>query len=430
MLSVGCYSKSQSVAALPNCRFQIHFWSSLYDVSQERPEDNKETGQARDDLARLMDLVKGSSPSMESYFKTRESYLDARITTFDTMWSLFVPGHIVFAKPFLNTPQVFVVESPPYNWSTSSENSPRLSVDCWSYDWNGKDLVRAYFEIEIEHFRGTKPVNDLPCYPLDYYEAVEGPYRTKEDLRKMLIARGKKFYQIAKTPKGARQMYSHEGTALLERQGGVGDKVNSDKSLSLIDRLLSLKKDNVSRAGKENQRTPVKATERYIMDFDAYLTYASPDMALGQLNPYHVDDKETASPRGSGTTNVTENGDHDPLSDRSLMLLPPRLLGYSTRGKYWGQFRVDGTREVGEPSSDGFQNKLQLDDNYKMMIKALVDNHQGENSNASDKIQVSDIAVDKGRGLVILLHGPPGVGKTVSSLQQHNASISSEVEEC
>ncbi|KAI9682818.1 MAG: hypothetical protein M1822_006308 [Bathelium mastoideum] len=102
------------------------------------------------------------------------------------------------------------------------------------------------------------------------------------------------------------------------------------------------------------------------------------EMALGRLNPYHVDDKKTADPRGRESVEVIKEGDHKCLSKKSLMLLLPRLLGYSTRGKFWGQFRVDGTRKVDEPSSDVFENKLQLENEYKQMIKALVDSHGGE----------------------------------------------------
>ena len=340
------------------------------------------------------------------------------------MWSLFVPGQLVFAKPFLGTPQVFVVEAPPYNWDTSIENPSRLTANCWCYDWNGKHLVKVYFEVEFEQFRGTKPVSELPCYPLDYYQAEEGPYRTKKDLTEMLIARGKKFYKIARTPKGAKQMYRHDGTALPERQGGVGGKASTDKSLSAIELFLSrMTHRSASREGREDQRTAVKANERYIVDFDAFFTYASPELALGQLNPYHVDDKETADPRGTRNAKAIENGVQELLSDRHYMLLPPRLLGYSTRGKFWGQFRVDGTQEVGKPSSDEFDNKLQLEDHYKQMIKALVESHEGEKRSTSDRSQVKDIAVDKGRGLVILLHGPPGVGKTVRHYTFHNGLL-------
>ena len=360
-----------------------------------------------------MELVQGSSNELESYFKTRESYMSAGITTFDTMWSLFVPGKHVYAKPFLNTPQLFVVEAPPFNWE-KPETPHRLSADCWCYDWNGKYLVKAFFEIHIERFRGTKPINELPCYPLEYYGTDDGRFQDQAELRKMLIERGTKFYKTVKVPKGASQMKNHEGPALSERQGGVGARTESARSSNFIDFVLATRGKFPSRDNREDQRTAVTAKGKYIVDSDAFLTYASRDLALGQMNPYNVDEKGGADRSGHSTVNLVKAGEQDLPEDDVLMLLPPRLLGYSTQSKFWGQFRVDGTSDVGKPDSDAFDNKLQLDKNYKEMIQALVKSHEGEKSPNRNKVQIKDIAVDKGKGLVILLHGPPGVGKTVS----------------
>ena len=49
------------------------------------------------------------------------------------------------------------------------------------------------------------------------------------------------------------------------------------------------------------------------------------------------------------------------------------------------------------------------------MINALVKSHESKNSPKDDKVQVKDVVEDKGKGLVILLHGPPGVGKTLTA---------------
>jgi hypothetical protein len=98
-----------------------------------------------------------------------------------------------------------------------------------------------------------------------------------------------------------------------------------------------------------------------------------------------------------------------------LLLYPPRILGYSTREKIWGQFNVDKTTDGPSPSLSVFKDKLQLDQKYKSMIQALVEEHgTGEVQNDPKRVKVRDVVKNKGKGLVLLFHGPPGVGKTVS----------------
>ena len=60
--------------------------------------------------------------------------------------------------------------------------------------------------------------------------------------------------------------------------------------------------------------------------------------------------------------------------------------------------------------NDGFQ-KLVLPDGHKEIVRALINTHaQKADSDASRR--EFDVVKGKGRGLIILLHGAPGVGKT------------------
>ena len=53
-----------------------------------------------------------------------------------------------------------------------------------------------------------------------------------------------------------------------------------------------------------------------------------------------------------------------------------------------------------------FEKQLQLNDRYKSMIQALVNEHEGRaQGNSSERTEVRDIVSDKGKGLVLLFHG-------------------------
>ena len=89
---------------------------------------------------------------------------------------------------------------------------------------------------------------------------------------------------------------------------------------------------------------------------------------------------------------------------------------------------IENVKEVEKPGADldqktGFEN-LVIPEEYKRIVKALVLNHSASNSSRQhDQTQLrahhdedNDYEVDlikgKGKGLIILLHGVPGVGKT------------------
>jgi SpoVK/Ycf46/Vps4 family AAA+-type ATPase len=99
--------------------------------------------------------------------------------------------------------------------------------------------------------------------------------------------------------------------------------------------------------------------------------------------------------------------------DDNYLIFPPRVLGYATREKVWGQFNTNSMSDRPDKMPDKFDKDLQLDDKYKTLIKALVQSHELTASKSGQ--QIEDVVQGKGKGLVLLLHGPPGVGKTLTA---------------
>jgi ATP-dependent Lon protease len=76
-------------------------------------------------------------------------------------------------------------------------------------------------------------------------------------------------------------------------------------------------------------------------------------------------------------------------------------------------FVVDRITEI-QWQTDAFHN-LVLPKEQKDLIKALVESHRGAAALEHSEDQFDDFIVGKGRGLIINLFGPPGVGKTLSA---------------
>lgn len=106
---------------------------------------------------------------------------------------------------------------------------------------------------------------------------------------------------------------------------------------------------------------------------------------------------------------VDEDAEPD-FTDEELLTASPVVLGWSFNEKLWLEFTVSGVQEIvwNEKAFDS----LVLADDQKAIVKALVESHSG--SNISDST-IDDVIQGKGRGLVSVLHGPPGVGKTLTA---------------
>lgn len=105
-----------------------------------------------------------------------------------------------------------------------------------------------------------------------------------------------------------------------------------------------------------------------------------------------------------------------------LLYLPPKLLGFALERKQWCQFLVDNISRPArtEEHMKPFWEELQLKKSNKELLVALVKYRRSSTRHGSDDTNVSDaktfdVVEGKGQGLIILLHGPPGVGKTLTA---------------
>ena len=95
------------------------------------------------------------------------------------------------------------------------------------------------------------------------------------------------------------------------------------------------------------------------------------------------------------------------LKDDELLLCSHSLLGFSFSQKKWGVFAISKVADV-QWNAAAF-NKLVMDPKKRDLVHTLVKSHR------NDGVQFDDIVEGKGKGLVGLLSGSPGVGKTLTA---------------
>lgn len=95
------------------------------------------------------------------------------------------------------------------------------------------------------------------------------------------------------------------------------------------------------------------------------------------------------------------------LTDEEVFLCSCQVFGFSLVTKRWGKFNVKDIEEV-DFNRNAFDG-LVLPRHQKALICSLVTDYQNKHSGFDDMIK------GKGKGLIFLLHGPPGVGKTLTA---------------
>lgn len=95
------------------------------------------------------------------------------------------------------------------------------------------------------------------------------------------------------------------------------------------------------------------------------------------------------------------------LSDYQYMLCTPILRGYSLTVKKWLSFYIDYVQPI-EWNTDAFDD-LVLPTAQKKLVLAL------SKTQAATANNFDDMIAGKGKGMILLLSGPPGVGKTLTA---------------
>jgi AAA+ superfamily predicted ATPase len=193
--------------------------------------------------------------------------------------------------------------------------------------------------------------------PLHHLDLVPMRYLpNREAVRARLIARGHRYVMLNKT------------AALQDYHGDIFPRVFKDEPI------------------------------RVVVDQDTYWKKKGTD------GPQHDDpSEEYGFPDGEERL----EDEHGKPLERALVCCYPKVGVFSLRDKEWASVRVDHLHQV--QFREKALKRLVIKEEYKKMMIAMVEAYMLEQPG------FSDIVMGKGRGLIILLHGPPGVGKTLAA---------------
>ncbi|KAF2195113.1 P-loop containing nucleoside triphosphate hydrolase protein [Zopfia rhizophila CBS 207.26] len=135
--------------------------------------------------------------------------------------------------------------------------------------------------------------------------------------------------------------------------------------------------------------------KRFMVDFQMY--------KLLHPEAFSAIKKQSRDSEGGKAGQISE--ETGPSGDE-IYLFPSRVKGFSFRSKKWIELQVDNIRDV-QWHKKAFEN-LVIAPKSKEIIEALITTQL-----AAEKS--TDIILGKGNGLIMLLHGGPGTGKTFTA---------------
>ncbi|PVI01842.1 hypothetical protein DM02DRAFT_654094 [Periconia macrospinosa] len=382
----------------------------------------KEKKQLTDQIAQCKLLLRYIDEDYKDIRKTLKPMLKAGTITYNLVWALFKPNTIIYTPTYGNKddPRCFKVD---YCYEEEDWfGNKKWNIEGRYLEYDGKVFGLGDHFVQINSFKGPRRIANIGAYPLSFYKDPEA-------LREQLIERGKKFVALQgmnyRFQKGLAYMkvrrvvmkFNINGRVMIDP--ALFRRLNANYPLSYIkaDDLShedededsdsdegcsdcgcdsNSDSDNESDTDQPKGRVVMwknKEGKRYLIRLPA--SSSGPDISSQQLDV--VADTEDSE---------CEHSKHV-FTEEELLIASPVVLGFSFSEKAWVEFSLAGIKEI-EWNDEAFET-LVLPPQIKQNLKGLVSSHR---FNAARTID--DVIVGKGKGLNVVLHGPPGVGKTLT----------------
>ncbi|KAF9693412.1 hypothetical protein EKO04_008637 [Ascochyta lentis] len=387
----------------------------------KRTKKSKDQKKLRQEIAQCKLLLGYIDEDYAATRKALKPLLKAGTITYDLCWALFKPGTIAYTPTYGNKddPRCFKVDQ-CFEYESWLSGAKSWIIDGRYLEYDGKVFGLGDHQAEIKAFKGHRKITSLVAYPLKYHKDPKG-------VRKQLIERGKKFVALQgmsyRLQKGIAYMKVKNIIAKFNINGRVMVDPAIFRRIQPNYPLSYIKQDELNREDEEQEASddccsssdeddenlsdcekPEKDPLRVVLWKDS----------KGKRHPIKVFQSEVDAENGVGD-NATSKLETDEdghmarhiFTEEELLIASPVVLGFAFSEKLWLEFSLSGIEEI-QWNAEAFDS-LVLPDRIKSNLKGLVSSHR---FNAARTID--DVIQGKGKGLNVVLHGPPGVGKTLT----------------
>ncbi|KAH0420931.1 ATPase [Colletotrichum camelliae] len=366
---------SEVFAGYPDCNMElerteidapfgpfVHRWDGFTSALDDKKLDEE----TRQHLRLLNDAI---APEVTDIINRVKDYKKNNVVDFKYLWAIFEPGCTVFTTEHGHQ-MAACFETSTY---IETQNGKQLLLWCKSINWEKSDFGWESKTLNIKEFKNTILISSLPVFPLKNHKG-------HAIIEQNLTQRGKLFESLC-----GLQYRDYDGQAVQVVQ--------------------------LQHSFEVREKT-VRVQERVVIDAEAYDRFNPYDQTF--THPILEDkEKDVESCRfGHAEYNVipidlvNKEEPKKTLTDYQRLLCAPLVRGYALKTKRWLRLSVSSVKEI--ELNEGAFSSLVLPENYKKLLRAFME------SQLQFKNDFDDFVAGKGKGIVILLSGSPGTGKTLT----------------
>jgi hypothetical protein len=391
------------------------------------------------ELACFVDFMEDRVMPDSRRYRNSSSSLSPTIR-YEDLWYLYPPGDLVYVPRNVSgqdelrstpgSPQIVRIIQTHLTPTSPNRVPIGISLDqneSWSFlghfiEYDGRSFAPVHYVSDpFPPFHGETKVTELPAYPVSYLE--------DDEIMRQAIYNGRRYMEVIAerhgfysgwtrpiTPNGQRVTENSLGNRTASPEHIESDVlVDFEETFNAIPDWRPVFYQGVAEdEGSSNDTFKFEKSDLPVLEwddtrptnhdhFDRFMSEDSTEMTeakkfmredlLGQFRQH-----TRKAPTGSFSA-----------------LLPSRFFAYAVLERRFLQLDTRFFCMISFESNDKAFDQLALIADYKRLILALVKSHFERIEEEKRRIEYVDVIPGKGRGVVILLHGVPGVGMTATA---------------
>lgn len=374
----------------------IHRWGE-FQAAVERLGEDSDSKTTKEHAMLLQEVLE---KEFKSTIEESQDLIRNGVITYEHLWTIFQPGELVYTRQDGQDMALKLVNT---QYGVDHKRNPCFWISGRYVDWSGSMWGTSKLNMRVYPFAGTRKVQHLSSYPFKFHPE-------RDALKERLIERGTKVETYAGS-----HYKAYHGVAYNYDSWGNKDKHNIKDRIMIdtygwnkfVPNRAVIVQPLVKDAGRQTNGVDGHHDKNGV---DGHHGENVDDDESDDCDDDDYDPADECAGGGMPLDGIIEEeskaADLPPLTEEQKLTCTPLLRGYALKAKEWLNFFVNSVQDI--TFNEHAFDSLVLPANQKELILGFTESQRSNQG-------FDDIIEGKGKGIIILLCGPPGVGKTLTA---------------